>query len=134
MIIFSSVHLKHLLVLSSRLLQLHHETSWLTCLHAKLSPSCVKPVSVVSSANFRSFTDAFLKVQSLVYRKRGNGDHMQPCAIPVLRVRESEMTSLTCCFLPFRKSVMQWHVALVTDNCESLMCNRGRIIVLTSNQ
>ncbi len=54
-------------VLSSRLLRLHQTASSLTpCLLADSSQSWMRPISVVSSANFKSLTEGFLDVQSLV--------------------------------------------------------------------
>lgn len=46
------------------------KTSLVTfCLYAYLLPFCMRPISVVSSANFRNFTDMALEVQFLVYRE-----------------------------------------------------------------
>ncbi|MED6233764.1 hypothetical protein ATANTOWER_016319 [Ataeniobius toweri] len=41
-----------------------------TCLYADSSPSWISPITVVSSANFRSFTDGSAEVQSFRGRSR----------------------------------------------------------------
>ncbi len=38
----------------------------------------VRPMTVVSSANFRSLTEGSLDVQSLVYREKSSGERTQP--------------------------------------------------------
>ncbi len=77
-------------VFSSRLLRLHQtDNSWM------------RPISVVSSANFRSLTEVSLDVQSLVLREKSSGERTQPWGAPVLivRVLDENFLSLTSCCL-----------------------------------
>ncbi len=38
----------------------------------------MRPMTVVSSANFRSLTEGSLDVQSFVYREKSSGERTQP--------------------------------------------------------
>ncbi|KAG5838726.1 hypothetical protein ANANG_G00226640 [Anguilla anguilla] len=54
-------------VFSSRLSAPHHDTSWLTSSrYLDSSPSEMRPIRVVSSANLRTLTDSLLEVQALM--------------------------------------------------------------------
>ena len=57
-------------VFSSRLLWLHQDVSHATpCLYTDSSPSWIRPMTVVSSVNLRSFTEELVEVQSHIYRQ-----------------------------------------------------------------
>ncbi|KAJ8342196.1 hypothetical protein SKAU_G00321240 [Synaphobranchus kaupii] len=51
----------------------------------------MRPIRVVSSANFKSLTDWWLEVQLFVYRENSRGERTQPCGEPVLVDLGSEM-------------------------------------------
>ncbi len=50
----------------------------LNLLSVSKHPSWMRPMTVVSSANFRSLTEGSLDVQSLVYREKSSGERTQP--------------------------------------------------------
>ncbi len=120
-------------VLSSRLLRLHQTASSLTsCLYADSSPSLMKPISVASSADFRSLTEGSLDVQLLVYREKSSGERTQPWGAPVLivRVLDESFSSLTSCYLTVRKLVIHWQTEVGTENCVSLFWRVYGMMVL----
>ncbi len=67
-------------VFSSRFLWLHKMTNCSTShLYADSSPFWMRPLSVVSSANFRSLTDSSPEVQLLVKREKSSVESIHPC-------------------------------------------------------
>ncbi len=49
----------------------------LNLLSVSKHPSWMRPMTVVSSANFRSLTEGSLDVQSIVYREKSSGERTQ---------------------------------------------------------
>ena len=84
--------------LSSRLLQLHQLCSR-SLLYADSSPPEMRPIRVVSSANFRSLTDGWEEEQLLVYRVNRAGDRTQPCGEPVLVDSEALQNNVLLLFI-----------------------------------
>lgn len=79
-------------MLRVRLFTVHHCTRCSTSSRYDVSSlSRMRPITVVSSANFRSLTDGELDVQLLVYRENNRGDNTQPCGAPVLRTLVDEI-------------------------------------------
>ncbi len=64
-----------------------------------VSRSWMRPISVVSSANFGSLTKGSLDVQSFVYREKSSGERTQSWGAPVLIVwvLDENFPSLTSC-------------------------------------
>ncbi len=89
---------------------------------ADSSPPWMRPMTVVSSANFKSLTEGSLDVQSLVYREKSSGERTQPWGAPVLVVRVLDVyfPSLTSCCLSVRKLVIHWQMEVGTENWVNL--------------
>ncbi len=92
----------------------------------------MRPISVVSSANFRSLTEGSLYVQSFVYREKSSGERTQPWGAPVLIVRELDenFPSLTTCCLSVRKLVFHWQMEVGTESCVSLFWRVSEMMLL----
>ncbi len=92
----------------------------------------MRPISVVSSANFRSLTEGSLDVQSLVYREKSSGERTQPWGAPVLivRVLDENFPSLTSCCLSVRKLLIHWQTEVGMESWVSLGRRRFGMIVL----
>ncbi len=61
--------------------------------YADSSPSWMRSMTVVSSANFRSLMAGSLDVQSLVYMEKSSGERTQPWGAPVLSICVSGLCS-----------------------------------------
>ncbi len=65
-----------------------------------VSPSWMRPISVVSSANFRSLAEGFLEVQSLVYlgeQQWGENSCLRSSSADHVGVLDENFPSFRCC-------------------------------------
>ncbi len=103
-------------VLSSRLFRLHQTASSLTsCMKADSSPSWMRQMSLVSSANFRSLTEVSLEVQSLLYREKSSGERTHPWPVLVEQLFDINFPGLPSCCLSVKKLVIHWQIELGTE-------------------
>src|SRR4029434_9069336 len=93
-LLLKSTVISVLSVFSSRLLRTHHRARCSTSLlYADSSSSRMRPMTNVSSANFRSLTDGSPEVQSFVNREKSSGESTHPWGAPVLTVRVLDVIS-----------------------------------------
>ncbi len=103
-----------------------------SCVWSFWCSELMRQISVVSSANFRNFTEGSLDVQSLVSREKSTEGRTQPWGAPVLiiRVLDENFPSLTSCYLSVRKLVIHWQMEVGTERCVSLFWRVSGMMVL----
>ncbi len=82
----------------------------------------MRPISVVSSANFRSLTEGSLDVQSFVQREKNSGERTQPwgALVLIVWVLDENCPRLTSCCLSVRKLAIHWQTEEGTESRVSL--------------
>ncbi len=82
----------------------------------------MRPISVVSSENFRSLTEGSLDVQSFLQREKSSGERTQPwgALVLIVRVLDENFPCLTSCCLSVRKLLIHWQMEEGTESRISL--------------
>ena len=113
-----------------------HQDVWAltSSLYAVSSPSVIRPMTVVSSANLTMTLELFVATQSCVNREKKRGLSTQPCGAPVLRVRVEDVAfplrSAWC--LPVRKLRIQSQRAVLSPRSLSFTASLEGTMVLNA--
>ena len=110
-------------VFGSRLFWVQQSTRWSTSLrYADSSPLWMRPITAVSSANFRRFTEGSKEMQAFAYREKSSGKRTQPRPTPGFQSTSSLQTSVrqVC-----SNSVLWWWVSCRPGWLWSIWNRRG---------
>ncbi len=123
-------------VLSSRL-RLHQTASSLTsCLQADSSPSWMRPISVVSSANFRKLDRGVFRCAGplgYVGEEQWGENAALRSSSADCTVLDENVPSLTSCCLSVRKLLVHWQMEVGMESCVSLFWRVSGMIVLKAD-